>query len=171
MKFKPYLVEPLPAKLYQINLYITNLSDKEMRSILDILGFATKKYPYLSYLLTDSTSEGQTSVKTVLRDGKKGRPRRRVEGGKKVPRHAHIRLLGAKIGEKNYSARKAVLYVKERLNKRFKSGSCNFTSIGNGQHAVNDITYCFRQADRYYTGGDFCFENLDCKAFCYVVKE
>jgi hypothetical protein len=170
MLIKELYVKPLDSPVYVVECYVVekykrDMTSKEIRAIHDILINTVKKYSGVSFLLADSTTDNKTANKYKEYTGKKGRPKRIVEGVKTL-RHTHIRL----IGNKSISANKAAERVKERINKRYKDKLSRSYSRGTGQHAVNDLAYCFRQADHVYKSGDFDFSFFDGKGEYIAVE-
>lgn len=147
----------LPATLYGIDVFNPKegLTSQDIDSILNTLYRYREAYPFGSFLLVTSTTDA--THRKVIKTGKRGRPKS-VPVGKKVPRHVHI----AVIGDEQHSAYKYKEDIQKAINKRltdskFRIKSTKDESKGHEEHAANFIGYCFRQADRRRTAGNFDF--------------
>lgn len=114
---------------------------------------------HIAFILTDSTTDGKDCNKEIIRNGKVGRPKKRVEG-KKVKRHIHGLIISTDssndINEIKQSLSK---YCNKRRKKRpnlkqQKIGIIKSEYVNKGLYIAK---YIDRQADHEYRGGDFNF--------------
>lgn len=141
----------LPGKLYSLELYIEP-SDADIKALRNALTYEQRKAPFISWFIADSDTESSTAVKTTEKAGVKGRPKT-VVYGKKTARHAHVGIVGSE-GRSAYSTAKR---VGVSINKRLGGSKTRVIAMD----GAGFIPYCYKQANRFYTGGSFDF--LQCK--------
>ncbi len=133
--------------LYNLELYNTNLTYNDFKSISNTLNRYSKKFKDVSYLVVYSNVNSNCCIRKVLRNGQVGRPKTIVQGTN-VAWHCHI----IATGNKCYSYMKK---IRQAINKRFKGKVSKIVSKGTGQKAINLIYYCKKQASRYRANGVF----------------
>jgi hypothetical protein len=155
---KPKKVDDLDATLYSLEVYITPLSD-------DALTYLERRIRYhcekdgISGMIAVSTTDSNTAKPSVKKTGRKGRPRKVIEGIR-VDRHAHTAFKGTS----QKSARSTVFNIKDDMDEwawinGYKAKRCSIVSKGscNKIHALNYTQYSIRQGHPVHTFGDFDF--------------
>jgi hypothetical protein len=174
------IITELPTPLYYFELYWRGMSDRDISSIEQKLRYYQQRYyPFASWAVAGSETEGDSAGRTKIKDGSNGKPRTVVKGNA-VDRHVHIMLIGdetrtahsfarkvkdsldktvgKKIGtvhtrtERNYAGYKALM--KTTLKKAKKSARKKYAKQMNTR-APAFIAYCYQQAYRFRTGGRF----------------
>lgn len=142
-----FFCNDLPNVLYNLELYKTNLTYNDFRSICNTLNRYSKKFEEVSYLAVYSNVDSNCCIRKKLRNGQVGRPKIIVQG-RNLDWHCHV----IATGEKCYSYMEK---VKKAINKRFKAKVSKIVSKGTGRQAINLIYYCKKQASRYSANGIF----------------
>lgn len=143
----------LDANAYSIEVYVQGINQKDFRDIFcNKFGYYCRK-DGVSWLAVYSTTESQDAEQTVIRTGKRGRPRKIVQGTK-IDGHIHNVI----IGTKEKSAYSTAQQIKKSIDKKYNRKICKVVSKGNSDHAYNDMKYCLKQADVVRTGGNFDFD-------------
>ena len=146
------------SKLYRLDFYSDrlNLSEEEMRKIFacinDYLRRVHKVYPDVSFIMGLSTSESDSCHKVVVKTGKRGRPKKIVEG-KKVAPHIHIAGVGKKVNP-------ALKMVKDKIDKKFIARAGVKVSKISPLTGLCFVDYIDSQADSCRSVGDFDFDCL-----------
>ena len=141
----------LDATAYSIEIYQKPLTERDFLVIAEKMKYYCRK-DGASWLAVYSTTDSKDAEQAVERTGKRGRPRKIVQGTK-IDGHIHNIIVGT--AEKSaYSTAHA---IKKSIDKKYKKPACRVVSKGNNAHAYNDMCYCLRQADVVRTGGDFDF--------------
>ena len=143
----------LPATLYELFIITedksTGLTEKQLTSIENTSRYLIKKYPHVKVLVvrstTDSFSARRIKVKT------KGRYRTFIMG-KKVAPHIHLYAIGNKSG----SARKYIHHLADLLRERGLHS--RIVSKKHGIEEMNNLQYCYRQADTFHQYGNPTFD-------------
>ena len=139
------------ATAYSIEIYRKPLTEKDYLTICEKLKYYCRK-DGVSWLAVYSTTDSKDAEQIIERTGKRGRPRKIVQGTK-IDGHIHNIIVGT--AEKSaYSTAHA---IKKSIDKKYKKPACRVVSKGDNAHAYNDMRYCLRQADVVRTGGDFDF--------------
>lgn len=145
----------LPGKLYSLELYIEP-SDADIKALRNALTYEQRKEPHISWFVADSDTDSSTAVKTTakagVKAGVKGRPKT-VVYGKKTVRHAHVGI----VGSEGCSAYSTARRVGVSMNKRLGGSKTRVIAMD----GAGFIPYCYKQVNRFYTGGNFDF--LQCK--------
>ena len=153
----------LYANCYSIHIYQSPLSKHDFKNIIvQKIRYHCRKGGF-SWLAVYSTTDSKTARSAAVRTGRRGRPKKIIQG-KKEDGHIHNII----IGTKERSARSTVHEIKDSLDKKYKRKICQVISKGNDDHAFNFMDYCLRQADIIRTSNDFDFE--DAKAKHYYFK-
>ena len=141
----------LDATAYSIEIYQKSLTEHDFLTIVEKLKYYCRKAG-ISWLAVYSTTDSENAEQAVIRTGKRGRPRKIVQGTK-IGGHIHNIIVGT--AEKSaYSTAHA---IKKSIDKKYQKKACRVVSKGDNAHAYNDMCYCLRQADIVRTGGDFDF--------------
>ena len=145
----------MPSVMYSLEIYRRQgLSDKDVTAILNALWYQKGKFPEVSFFMGVSNTNSATAKRKVVHTGKRGRPRIVIEG-KQEPQHVHI---GA-VGKGAYSF---MHKMKKSVDRRFYAevGSKTSRVVSKKKlfHAIDFLTYAYRQSQPFYTGGDFDFE-------------
>ena len=143
----------LDASAYSIEIYQRPLTEHDYLMICEKLKYYGRK-DGVSWLCVYSTTDSKDAEQKVIHTGKRGRPRKAVQGTK-IDGHTHCLV----IGNKNKSAYSTAQNVKKSIDKKYSKPVCRVVSKGDNAHAYNDMCYCLRQADIVRTGGDFDFDN------------
>lgn len=147
---------------YSIYIYQKPLSEHDYFVIVEKIKYYCGKGGF-SWLAVYSTTESKTARSAAVRTGKRGRPKKSIQG-KKEDGHIHNII----VGTKEKSAHSIAHKIKDSLDKKYKRKICSVISKGNcdiskgeSDHAYNVMSYCMKQADIIRTGGDFDFkENM-----------
>lgn len=143
--------EDLPAYLYSIYLFKTNLTQQDIYSIKNTLRRYSKRHPYVSYLLVVSNTDSNYCKQREIKiKGKRGRPSTVVIGNK-IDTHIHLAIMG----NERHSAYKCACDLTKAFNKRFKGNVCNYVGKGKGEKAKNFINYSLKQANSVSKNGIF----------------
>ncbi len=142
----------LDATCYSIEIYLKPLTPKDFKNVIvnKIKYYCSKDK--VSWLAVYSTTNGKTAQQTVIKTGKRGRPKKSVKGIKEAG-HVHCVIKGT--AEK--SAYSTVQKIKKSIDKTYGRKASKIISKGNTDHAYYFMFYSFRQADIVRSGGDFDF--------------
>ena len=141
----------LPAAVYAIYIFQTGLTEREFLAICSKLRYYATQ-DGVSWLGIYSTTESGSVQNKPLRNGKRGRPKRRICGKKTSP-HCHLTL----VGNKAKSAYSTAIKFKKAFDKKYHKPISRIISKGNSIDARIWIGYCLKQADIIRSGGDFDF--------------
>ncbi len=142
----------LDSTAYSIEIYQKPLSENDFLTLCEKIKYYCRKNG-ISWLAVFSTTDSKDARQVKVSTGKRGRPRKIVQGTK-VDGHIHNIV----IGNSEKSAYSTAHEIKKSIDKKFKKKVCKVVSKGDNVHAYNDISYCLRQADIIRTGGDFDFQ-------------
>jgi len=149
-------LEKLATPLYCIEVYFVPTTadisaiEQKMRRL------QKNKYPFVSWLLVESTTDSDTAVRLPCRTGKRGKPPMRIYG-EKINLHLHIVAIGKNRKQSaNSFADELICFINKRkgkpmAKKRYLSGTAF-------------INYCCKQTDSFRSGGEFfrkCYKYLD----------
>ena len=109
----------------------------------------------ISYLFAFSTTDSKTAKPKYQMTGKRGRPRKVIQG-KKVDGHIH----NAFVGDKNKSCRQTILKIAKAINKKETKKITKINSISNGVDVHDYAGYILRQSDIIRSGGEFNFQEF-----------
>lgn len=142
----------LDATAYSVEIYLQGITEKDFTDIFcNKFGYYCRR-DGVSWLAVYSTTDSKDAEQTAIHTGRRGRPRKIVQGTKKDG-HIHNIIVGT--AEKSaYSTAHA---IKKSIDKKYQKKVCKVVSKGDNAHAYNDMCYCLRQADVVRTGGDFDF--------------
>ena len=143
----------LPARIYAVYLFETGLTERDFLAICSKLRYYATQ-DGVSWLAVYSTTESNSVQNKPLRNGKRGRPKRRI-CGKKTNSHCHISVLG----NKAKSAYSTAIKFKNAVDKKRGQKISRVVSKGNSFDARIWIGYCLKQADILRSGGDFDFKH------------
>ena len=152
MKFRLIDFE-LPAVVYGLHLFETNLTKREFLAIAAKLRYYANM-DGVSWLAVYSSTESATAQRKTHNNGKRGRPKKYVVG-KKVNSHCHLSLIGTPIK----SAYSAAIRFKNAVDKKSRRKIARVVSKGDSYDARIWIGYCLKQADILRSGGDFDFQH------------
>lgn len=141
----------LPAAVYAIYIFQTGLTEREFLAICSKLRYYATR-DGVSWLAVYSTTESNSVQNKPLRNGKRGRPKRRI-CGKKTSSHCHLSVAG----NKAKSAYSTAIKFKKAVDKKRGRKICRVISKGNQLDARIWLGYCLKQADIIRSGGDFDF--------------
>ena len=147
----------LQAVLYNLEMYIIEPTDKDIMSLENALKYARKKNNHISWFIAVSDTESNSAVKYTEKTKKQGRPKIKVYG-KKIKKHVHIGI----IGNSDKSAYTVAKNIGQSMNKRFGKKITRVVA----KKGAGFITYSFKQANSFHTGGDFDF--YQCKDDFYI---
>ena len=144
----------LPAVLYSLEIYETDLTEKDITSIRNAMLHYRKRFPEVSFFFGVSTTDSASASRKTISTGKRGRPRTIIDG-KKTDAHVHI---GA-IGKSKYqeSARPFLNSVKNSVDKRMGRKISRVVGKGNNVHAIGFMGYSYKQCTPFEQSGDFDF--------------
>ena len=142
----------LPAVIYAVYLFETNLTEREFLAIAAKLRYYAN-LDGVSWLAVYSTTESDTAQSKPKKSGKRGRPKKYIYGKKTSP-HCHLSV----IGSPTKSAFSTANRFKKAVNKKRGRKICRVISKGDSFDARNWISYCLKQADILRSGGDFDFQ-------------
>lgn len=129
------------------------LTEKDIEAIRLKLARLTHKRPGLVWFMATSTTESTGKVeKVVIHTGRRGRPANAVRG-EKIPFHAHIGIYS----KDNRSPYSDAVEVAHLINKR-KGKVASERAMSNG--GLCYMKYANRQADHFYTSGNFDFDYI-----------
>lgn len=137
----------LPYALYNLELYKTNITYNDFKSIFNTMNRYSKKFKEVSYLVVYSNVDSNCCIRKKLRNGQVGRPKVIVQGIG-VAWHCHI----VATGKNCYTYMEK---VKKAVNKHFRGKVSKIVSKGTGKQAIYLIYYCKKQASRYRANGIF----------------
>ena len=144
----------MPSVMYSLEIYRQGLSDKDVKALLNALWYYKGQFSEVSFFLGVSNTDSATAKRTVVHTGKRGRPRTEITG-KREPQHVHVGAVGT-------GAYSFMHKMKKSVDKRFYAevGSkiSRVVSKKKHFHAIDYLTYAYRQSKPFYTGGDFDFE-------------
>ena len=143
----------LPARIYAVYLFETGLTERDFLAICSKLRYYATQ-DGVSWLAVYSTTESNSVQNKPLRNGKRGRPKRRICGKKTSP-HCHLSV----IGSPTKSAYSTALKFKNAVDKKRGRKVCRVVSKGDSFDARIWIGYSLKQADILRSGGDFDFQN------------
>lgn len=143
----------LPSAVYAIYIFQTGLTEREFLAICSKLRYYATQ-DGVSWLAVYSTTESNSVQNKPLRNGKRGRPKRRI-CGKKISPHCHLSLLG----NKSKSAYSTAIKFKKAVDKKRGQKICRVVSKGNSYDARIWLGYSLKQSDITRSGGDFDFQN------------
>ena len=141
----------LDANCYSVEIYQKPLTEHDFLVIAEKMKYYCRK-DGVSWLAVYSTTDSDTAQQTAERTGKRGRPKKLVQGTK-IDGHTHNII----VGTKEKSAYSTAQQIKKSIDKKYNRKICKVVSKGNSDHAYNDMKYCLKQADVVRTGGDFDF--------------
>lgn len=149
---KAKTVSDLDAVLYSLYLIGEKpLPYDDFKQIVEIIRYYSNKYG-ASWLACYSTTDSDTAKQTVIRTGKRGRPRKKVSGVK-IDAHGHFCIKGTNEISGHTPAHK----IAKALNDKYWDRKCRVVSKGpcKEAHAKNNVSYIFQQGDVIRSGGDF----------------
>jgi hypothetical protein len=129
------------------------LTEHDIEAIRLKLARLTHKRPGLVWFMATSTTESTGKVeKAVVHTGRRGRPMKVIKG-EKIPFHAHIGIYSTD----NLSPYSDAVEVARLINKR-KGKVASERAMSNG--GLCYMKYANRQADHFYTSGNFDFDYI-----------
>ena len=144
----------VPAQVYYIEIY-KQYTEQGFLQLCEKVRYHCSKHN-VSYLLAFSTTDSKTAKPKHQRTGKRGRPRKIIDG-KKVDGHCHNLFIS---DDKQKSCRQTILKIANSINKKEQRKVTKINSISNGAD-VHDFTgYILRQSDILRAGGSFDFKEF-----------
>ncbi len=138
---------------YRIEIYLQGLTEKEFLALVGKIKYYCGK-DGVSWLAVYSSTNSDTARITYKKTGKRGRPRKQIEGADELP-HIHALITGTE----DKSAKQTALKIKKSIDKRYKTLGKKISKVrsvsGRGDHFATTIHYDLKQADNYRTGGSF----------------
>lgn len=142
----------LPAVIYAVYLFETNLTEREFLAIAAKLRYYANM-DGVSWLAVYSSTESATAQSKPQKNGKRGRPKKFIYG-KKTNTHCHLSL----VGTKEKSAYSTAVKFKKSVDKKRGRKICRVVSKGDSYDGRVWIGYSLKQADFLRSGGDFDFQ-------------
>jgi hypothetical protein len=146
----------LPGVLYSLELYFEP-TDKDIIALENALKYAQKKYDHISWFVAVSDTESSSAIKYSEKQGKRGRPKTKVDGVK-TKRHIHTGVMG----NKEKSSYTVIKNIAVKMNKRVGKKVTKVKAM----KGAGFIGYAYKQANTFHCGGDFDFKQ--CKDDFYI---
>lgn len=146
----------IDSTLYSVEIYKQGITLDGYYKIVSLMRYLCKKNN-ISFLCVLSTTDSLFAISYFEKSGKRGRPKRKVNG-RKVAAHVHTAVIG--------TAEKSAFSVCQEICKRLKNKhriSAKTVSKGREQHAYNFVKYLFNQADITRSYGEFDFATMERK--------
>ncbi len=153
---KPKSVHDLDTVLYSLYVFITPISDRDLKHLIRRMRYHCEK-DNVSGMVAVSSTASETAKQSVIKTNGRGRPRKIVIGDK-VDRHTHVCLKGTD----SNSARRTAFKVKADIDKRVGKAVCEVVPKGKctAPHAKNFVQYSINQSDEIRTFGTFDFKKF-----------
>ena len=149
--------ENIDAKFYQLQFFSDKLelSYDELVKVFNCFNDYARRvnveYPEASFMIGLSSSDSSDCRKIAVKSGKRGRPKKIVEG-KKVAPHIHIAGVGKKI-------KPAMQAFKEKIDKKFAYSGVKVARV-NSFSGAGFVEYINMQSDACRCVGSFDFDGF-----------